>query len=153
MFCEASNYLCWLVSAPTMPSADFFAFSLPGYPLGYPCSGVAQRPPGVSCYSFRLTSRIYSSFLRMTFGLPDSWLSYPERQALYPISVRLINLLPTAAFRFQVTLDTLAFGYKIPVISAPLGLGVAPAPLRLTACPAHQYFIRYAEFAVGDKVL
>ena len=76
----------------------------------------------------------------MTFGLPDSWLSYPERLALYPISVRLINLLPTAAFRFQVTLDTLAFGYKIPVITALLGLGVTPAPLRLTACPAHQTF-------------
>ena len=24
VFRETSNYLCWLVSAPTMPSADFF---------------------------------------------------------------------------------------------------------------------------------
>jgi hypothetical protein len=30
--------------------------------------------------------------------------------------------------------DTLAFGYRIPVITAPSGL----APLRSTTCPAHQ---------------
>ena len=59
----------------------------------------------------------------MTMGRLGSWANYPKRQALYPISVRLINLLPTAAFRFQVTMNTLAFGYKIPVITALLGLG------------------------------
>jgi len=50
----------------------------------------------------------------------------PPRQALYPVSVRPDKLLPTAAFRFLVTQDTLAFGYRIPVITAPLGL----SPLR-----------------------
>jgi hypothetical protein len=59
----------------------------------------------------------------MTIGRPDSWLSYPERQALYPVSVRLVNNLPTAAFGFCLTTDTLAFDYKIPVITALLGLG------------------------------
>ena len=52
----------------------------------------------------------------MTIGLLDSWLNYPGRQALYPVSVRLVKLLPTAAFRFPVAQDTLAFGYEIPVI-------------------------------------
>jgi hypothetical protein len=33
---------------------------------------------------------------------------------------------PTASFRFPVTRDTLAFGYKIPVITALSGLGVSP---------------------------
>jgi len=31
--------------------------------------------------------------------------------------------LPTASFRFPVVRDTLAFGYKIPVITALSGLG------------------------------
>jgi len=70
----------------------------------------------------------------MTCGLLDSWLNYPRRKTLYPVSVRLVKLLPTAAFRFLVTQDTLAFGYRIPVIAAPLGL----APFSLTTCPAHQ---------------
>jgi len=70
---------------------------------------------------------------RMTLGHPDSKLSYPGRMAFYPISVRLIKLLPSASFRFPVTRDTLAFGYGIPVITAPSGL----APFRLTPCPAH----------------
>jgi hypothetical protein len=76
----------------------------------------------------------------MTFGLLDSWLNYPGRQALYPVSVRLIKLLPSASFRFPVTRDTLAFSYGIPVITAPLGL----APFSLTSCPAHQRLGSYA---------
>jgi hypothetical protein len=60
----------------------------------------------------------------MTIGLLDLGLNYPGRIALYPVSVRLIKALPTASFRFIVTYDTLAFGYKIPVITALLGLGL-----------------------------
>ncbi|RPI50118.1 MAG: hypothetical protein EHM56_11380, partial [Chloroflexi bacterium] len=59
----------------------------------------------------------------MTIGRPDPKVSYPERQAFYPVSVRHNTSLPTASFRFPVTRDTLAFGYKIPVITALLGLG------------------------------
>ena len=59
----------------------------------------------------------------MTIGLPDLKLSYPGEQALYPVSIRHNKYLPTTSFRFPVTRDTLAFGYKIPVITALLGLG------------------------------
>ena len=59
----------------------------------------------------------------MTIGLPGPKASYPERQALYPVSVRHNKCPPTASFRFPVTWDTLAFGFKIPVITAPLGIG------------------------------
>ena len=59
----------------------------------------------------------------MTIGRPDPKVSCPERKALYPVSVRHNNNSPTASFRFPVTRDTLAFGYKIPVITALLGLG------------------------------
>jgi len=80
----------------------------------------------------------------MTFGIPDLGLSYPERQALYPISVRLLKLLFSASFRFQVALDTLAFGYRIPVITASSGLEIALSPFRLTTCPAHPYYRHFA---------
>ena len=59
----------------------------------------------------------------MTIGRPDPKVSCPEREALYPVSVRHNNNSPTASFRFPVTRDTLAFGYQIPVITALLGLG------------------------------
>jgi len=59
----------------------------------------------------------------MTIGLPDSGVSYPEGQAFYPVSVRQNKCSPTASFRFPVARDTLAFGFKIPAITALLGLG------------------------------
>jgi hypothetical protein len=58
----------------------------------------------------------------MTIGHPDSWVSYPGEQAFYPVSVRHNKVLPTASFRFPVARDTLAFGFKIPVITALWGL-------------------------------
>jgi hypothetical protein len=60
----------------------------------------------------------------MTIGRLDPKVNFPERLAFYPVSVRHNKCLPTASFRFPVTLDTLAFGYKIPVITAPWGLEV-----------------------------
>jgi hypothetical protein len=59
----------------------------------------------------------------MTIGRLGLGANYPERKALYPVSVRHNKCLPTAAFRFPVARDTLAFGYKIPVITALSGLG------------------------------
>jgi hypothetical protein len=59
----------------------------------------------------------------MTIGLPGQWASYPEGQALYPVSVRQNKCSPSASFRFPVTRDTLAFGFKIPAITALSGLG------------------------------
>jgi len=41
--------------------------------------------------------------------------------------------LPSASFRFHLTMDTLAFGYEIPVITALSGL----APVGNSVCPAH----------------
>jgi len=72
----------------------------------------------------------------MTIGHPGPWASYPERQALYPVSVRHNKCSPTASFRFPITRDTLAFGYKIPVITALLGLGAfIPRTLKIYYMP------------------
>lgn len=68
----------------------------------------------------------------MTFGLPDSRVSYPERQALCQVSVRHITFSSSASFRFPLAEDTLAFDYRIPVVTAPSGLGdVFPAPFSI----------------------
>jgi len=88
----------------------------------------------------------------MTIGPPDPKLSYPEKQALYPVSVRQNKFSPTASFRFPVARDTLAFGYKIPVITALSGLGASvPAPFRCTTCPAHFKFNRSAVKPLVDS--
>ena len=42
---------------------------------------------------------------------------------------------PPASFRFQLTMDTLAFGYVIPAIRAYSGL----APVRQCSCRAYKY--------------
>jgi hypothetical protein len=72
----------------------------------------------------------------MTIGRPDPKLSYPAKTALYQVSVRRNKSLPSASFRFHLTMDTLAFGYEIPVITALSGL----APAGNSVCPAHLIF-------------
>ncbi|HEY8510756.1 MAG TPA: hypothetical protein VIL31_02285, partial [Cyclobacteriaceae bacterium] len=50
----------------------------------------------------------------------------------------------SASFRFRLATDTLAFDYRIPVITAPSGLEDAfLAPVSFTTCPAHQTFGPY----------
>jgi len=74
-----------------------------GYPTayllfsaGYFAHGLEKtyRPPGLSSITLNLTRRIYTSYIRMTFGLIDSWVNYPVRYALYPIPFRRFKSLP-----------------------------------------------------------
>ena len=44
--------------------------------------------------------------------------SHPQSYALYEVSVRQTRCLPPASFRFQLAMDTLAFGCMIPAIRA-----------------------------------
>ena len=81
-----------------------------------------RRPPGVNSYTSNSTCLIYSSCLPYGFGRPDSMVSYPAEQALYQIPVRHIKFSPSDSFRFHLTMDTLAFDYGIPTITAPSGL-------------------------------
>ena len=55
-------------------------------------------------------------------------------QALYAVSVRQARLLPPASFRFHLAMDTLAFGYMLPVIRAHWGL----SPVRTCPCWAYK---------------
>ena len=112
--------------------------SLPGHYVPVLCSLLTSwlietksipGPPGVSNKTFHWLCLIYPSLFPNDFGLLDSGVNYPQRQALYQISVRHHQCLPTASFRFPITRDTLAFDYRIPVITAPWGLEVLASHL------------------------
>jgi len=96
--------------------------SILGHSRVPPTSDSLCRPPGVSPSSFPPSRWIYPPDLRMTIGRLGAWPDSPVRQALYPVSVRRNSSLPMASFRFRLAMDTLAFGYKIPVITALKGL-------------------------------
>ena len=51
----------------------------------------------------------------------------------YQVSVRRVRCLPTASFRFHLTVDTLAFGCSLPTVRAAWGL----APVRIRSCWAN----------------
>ena len=68
-----------------------------------------MRPPRLRCVLFPL---IYSPHLLVvflaTFGLHLHLQTYPYSRALYVISIRRTESLPTTSFRFHLTMDTLA---------------------------------------------
>ena len=66
------------------------------------------RPPRLRCALFPLTYPPHLLVLPATFGLHLFWQTYPYFRALYVISVRRTKGLPTASFRFHLTMDTLA---------------------------------------------
>ena len=46
--------------------------------------------------------------VRMTIGPPRSLPGYPTAPAFYPVPVHRVRVLPSASFRFHLTVDTLA---------------------------------------------
>ena len=66
------------------------------------------RPPRLRCALFPLIYPPHLLVLPATFGLHLFEQTYPYFRALYVISVRRTKGLPTASFRFHLTMDTLA---------------------------------------------
>ncbi len=66
------------------------------------------RPPRLRCTLFPLIYPPHLLVLPATFGLHLFLQTYPYFRALYVISVRRTKGLPTASFRFHLTMDTLA---------------------------------------------
>ena len=66
------------------------------------------RPPRLRCTLFPLIYLPHLPVLPATFGLRRFWPTYPHFPALYVIPVRQAKGLPTASFRFHLTMDTLA---------------------------------------------
>ena len=67
-----------------------------------------MRPPRLRYTLFLLIYPPHILILPATFGLHLILQTYPYFRALYVISVRRTKGLPTASFRFHLTMDTLA---------------------------------------------
>jgi hypothetical protein len=83
----------------------------------------------------------------MTIGRLGSWANDPGRQAFYPIPVRHNTSLPIASFGFHFAVDTLAFGYKIPVITALSGLETT------VSHPLDVWHARHTKYQTPDGVI
>ena len=66
------------------------------------------RPPRLRCGLFPSMSLPHLLVLPATFGLQRFQPPYPYFPALYVVSVRQVRGLPTASFRFHLTVNTLA---------------------------------------------
>ena len=66
------------------------------------------RPPRLRCTLFPLIYLPHLLVLPATFGLHRLLPTYPYFPALYVVPVRQAKGLPTASFRFHLTMDTLA---------------------------------------------
>ena len=66
------------------------------------------RPPRLRCWLFPLIYPSHLLVLPATFGLHLFWQTYPYFPAFYAIPVRRTKGLPTASFRFHLTVNTLA---------------------------------------------
>ncbi len=99
------------------------------------------RPPRLRCALFPLTYPPHLLVLPATFGLHLFWQTYPYFRALYVIPVRRTRGLPTASFRFHLTMDTLAFGYTLPTTRACYGLSpVRARPWRANQKKSSRFF-------------
>lgn len=65
-----------------------------------------------------MSSYYLKKLARIAIGLRYVLHPYPQSYALYEVSVRWVRCLPPVSLRFQLTMDTLAFGYAIPTIRA-----------------------------------
>ena len=68
----------------------------------------AETSQGKPCLLPLVPAGFTPTALRMTIGPPNPLLSYPAVRAFYPVSVRRVQVLPYASFRFRLAADTLA---------------------------------------------
>ena len=92
-----------------MASADFSG----AFPHRCRCgSRVLQTAPEISqgkpCILPSVPAGFTCARVRITIGPPRPLPGYPTAPALYPIPVRRVRVLPSASFRFHLTVDTLA---------------------------------------------
>ena len=94
----------------TMASADFSGAFPHRCRCGSPDSiGTAPEiSQGKLCILPSVPAGFTNAHVRMTTGPPRPWPGYPTAPALYPIPVRRVRVLPSASFRFHLTVDTLA---------------------------------------------
>ena len=113
-----------------MASADFSRFVVTACPCGLALETSPVMdvffPPYTRLIYFESSEQLWDFvlFCRLIHSLKPS----------YQVSVRQVRCLPTASFRFHLTMDTFAFGCSLPTVRATWGL----APVRIRSCWANQ---------------
>ena len=112
-----------------MASADFSRFVVTACPLGF-----ALETSPVMYVLFPSYARlIYSESSEQLWDFALSCRLIHSQKPWYQVSVRRVRCLPTASFRFHLTMDTLAFGCSLPTVRAAWGL----TPVRVRSCWAN----------------
>ena len=113
-----------------MASADFSRFVVTACPCGLALETSPVMdvffPPYTRLIYFESSEQLWDFvlFCRLIHSLKPS----------YQVSVRQVRCLPTASFRFHLTMDTFAFGCSLPTVRATWGL----APVRIRSCWANK---------------
>jgi hypothetical protein len=117
-FCESSP-VCGARCRLTMTSADFWGYHMPFFILTpvlrfdiRPClRRIILRSLRVNISAFHSCGLcIYASSVLYSMGLLFVVQHHPHYRALYAVSVRRLECLPPASFRFHLAMDTLALG-------------------------------------------
>ena len=118
-FCETSPFLLKLVSGllwPLLTSENtmmlfFILTSVLRFDIRSYLCPIILRPLRVRLYAFHSCSLcIYIDSALCSIGLLFVVQHHPHFLALYAVSVRRLECLPPASFRFHFTVDTLAIG-------------------------------------------
>ena len=113
-----------------MASADFSRFVVTACPCGLALETSPVMdvffPPYTRLIYFESSEQLWDFvlFCRLIHSLKPS----------YQVSVRQVRCLPTASFRFHLTMDTFSFGCSLPTVRATWGL----APVRIRSCWANK---------------
>ena len=113
-----------------MASADFSRFVV----TASPCGLALETSPVMDVFFLSYTRLIYSESPGQLWDFVLFGRLIHSRKPWYQVSVRRVRCLPTASFRFHLTMDTLAFGCSLPTVRAAWGL----APVRIRSCWANQ---------------
>ena len=112
-----------------MASADFSRFVVTACPCGF----ALETSPVMDVFFPSYTRLIYSESSEQLLDFVLFCRLIRSLKPWYQVSVRRVRCLPTASFRFHLTMDTLAFGCSLPAVRAAWGL----APVRIRSCWAN----------------
>ena len=112
-----------------MASADFSRFVVTACPLGF----ALETSPVMNVLFPSYARLIYSGSSEQLWDFALSCRLIHSQKPWYQVSVRRVRCLPTASFRFHLTVDTLAFGCSLPTVRAAWGL----PPVRIRSCWAN----------------
>ena len=113
-----------------MASADFSRFVV----TACPCGLALETSPVMDVFFPPYTRLIYFESSEQLWDFVLFGRLIHSLKPSYQVSVRQVRCLPTASFRFHLTMDTFAFGCSLPTVRATWGL----APVRIRSCWANK---------------